>query len=117
MDSNNDNDATWDRLVDAVDLKFGIADHGRSTEKLEDHPDLTQKVQFVTFAREGTTYKMERITGPAIIDRKTHYHKGGGGADRFENIYDPNETARRTNFYKQSGENWVPITLEELALN
>lgn len=109
-------DRTWDRLVDAVDAKFGIDDHGRLTEPLEDRSDLTQKVQYVVFDRDGVTFKMERVTGPAIIDRKTHYHKGAGTANRIENIYDENDVSHRTNFYKKQGSDWEPITIEELAL-
>lgn len=114
MDSS---DAGWDRLVDAIDLKFGIEDHGRGTEPLPDRADLTQTVQFVTFKKDGQLFKMERITGPAIIDRKSHYHKAAGQAVRFENVYDPNETSHKTNFYAQGSGGWEPIEASQLALN
>lgn len=113
MDSD---DRTWDRLVDAVDLKFGIDKHGRSTEPLPDRHDLTQSIQFVVFERAGKTYKMERVTGPAIIDRKSLYHKAAGSTVRFENIYDENEISHKTNFYVRRGDDWEPITQEDLAL-
>ena len=110
-------DKGWDKLVDAVDLKFGIINHGRKTEPLEDRPELTQAVQFITFERDGKTYKMERVTGPAVIDRKSHYHKAAGSTVRFENVYDENETSRKTNFYVKAGDDWQPVSLEELALH
>ncbi|HSX14287.1 MAG TPA: hypothetical protein VLE72_00005 [Candidatus Saccharimonadales bacterium] len=114
MDSN---DAGWDRLVDAVDLKFGLSDHGRYEEALPDRSDLTRRVQFVTFKRGGQVYKMERVTGPAIVERKSHYHKSAGQATRFENIYDPDEISHKTNVYVQTGSDWEPISLEDLALD
>jgi len=114
MDSD---DKGWDKLVDAVDIKFGIIKHGRSDEPLLDRSDLTQHVQFITFERDGETYKMERVTGPAVIDRKSHYHKAAGSGVRFENIYDPNEISHKTNFYKKDGDDWEPVSLEELAIH
>jgi hypothetical protein len=113
MDSN---DAGWDRLVDAIDLKFGIKDHGRYQEAVPDRTDLNQSVQFITFDRAGQSFKIERITGPAIIDRKSHYHKAAGQAMRFENIYDPSQQSHKTNFYRQDGEQWQAVNPEELAL-
>lgn len=110
-------DKGWDKLVDAVDLKFGIDEHGRKTEPVPDRTDLTQAVQFITFTRDGKQFKMERITGPAIIDRKSHFHKAAGSTVRFENVYDEHDTSHRTNFYRKSGNDWQPITLEELAIN
>jgi hypothetical protein len=114
MDFNDDRG--WDKLVDAVDLKFGLSDHGRYEEPLPDRSDLTQKVQFVVFDRAGQTFRMERVTGPAILDRKTHYHKAAGQANRIEIVYDEHETAHRTNFYEKRGDDWVPISVEDLAL-
>jgi len=109
-------DKSWDRIVDAIDIKFGIDKHGRSTEPLPDRPDLTQSVQFIVFERAGKMYKLERVTGPAVIDRKSHYHKVAGSAVRFENVYDETEIAHKTNFYVKSGDDWEPLAPEELAL-
>lgn len=112
-----DKDIGWDKLVDAIDIKFGIINHGRSTEPLEDRTDLTQNVQFITFERDGKTYKMERVTGPAVIDRKSHYHKVAGSTVRFENVYDETETSHKTNFYAKNGDDWEPVSLEDLAIH
>lgn len=110
-------DKSWDRIVDAIDIKYGLTDHGRGTEPLPDRADLTQAVQYVVFARDGKSYKLERVTGPAIVDRKSHYHKSSGQAQRFENIYDEHEISHKTNFYVKSGADWQPINPEDLTLN
>lgn len=114
MDSN---DIGWDRLVDAIDVKFGIEDHGRNTEPLPDQPDLTQHVSYVIFIKGGRRFKMERISRPAILERKSHYHKAAGAKVRFETVYDPTELTHVTNFYAWDNADWQPIEASQLALN
>lgn len=109
-------DKVWDRITDAIDTKYGILDHGRTKRNLEDKRDLTEHVSFVTFKRSGQEYKLERIAGPAIIDRKTVGSKRIGSDVRFENIYDPTETSFRTNLYRQEAGEWVSVNPEELGL-
>jgi hypothetical protein len=109
-------DHAWDRIVDAIDTKFGVKEHGRSKRPLEDNHDLTEQVAFITFDRSGETYKLERVHGPAIIDRKTIGARRAGANVRFENIYDPEETSTRTNLFKQVGTDWEQIDPKELGL-
>lgn len=110
-------DTGWDKIVDAIDAKFGIAEHGRYSEPLEDKPDLEQQIRFICFNRGGQRYKLERLAHPAIIDRKTHYHKAAGGGVRYENIYDPQNTSFKTKFYRQSDDGeWTEIDPGQLAL-
>lgn len=114
MDSN---DIGWDRLVDAIDVKFGLEDHGRSTEPLPDQPELTQHISYVTFTKGGRRFKMERVTRPAIAERKSHYHKAAGSKVRYENVYDPSDLTHITNFYASDGDDWRQVEASELALN
>lgn len=110
-------DTGWDRIVDAIDTKFGISKHGRRTEPLEDKPELEQQVRFICFEKAGEHYKLERIAKPAILDRKTHYHKAAGGGVRYENVYDPENTSYKTVFYRQeSQDEWIEIEPTELAI-
>lgn len=110
-------DRTWDRIVDAIETKFGINKHGRSTRPIEDAPELTESVAFITFTRDGIEYKLERVSGPAIIDRKTIGAKRAGATTRMQNVYDPEEIASRTDFFRQdaAGE-WESITPDTLGL-
>lgn len=111
------NDTGWDKIVDAIDTKFGIKEHGHYTEPLEDKPELEQKVRFICFDKGEQHYKLERVAHPAIIDRKTHYHKTAGGGVRYENIYDPTETSFKTKFYRQdSASEWQEIDPTELSI-
>ena len=102
-------DRAWDRIVDAVEQKFGLDEHGRGKRAMEDAPDLTELVSFIIFNRDGEKLKLERIQGPAIIDRKTMGARRAGATTRVENIYDPEETAMHTNLYKWDGVEWEAI--------
>jgi hypothetical protein len=110
------NDTGWNKIVDAIDTKFGLADHGTKTEPLEDRHDLTHTIQFIVFEKDGERYKIERVTGPAIIDRKSIHAKSATSSVRFENVYDPEETMHKTNFYKSQGPDWELISPEDINL-
>ena len=109
-------DKAWDRIVDAIDTKFGLVEHGRSKRPVTDATDLTEHVSFVVFDRAGERYKVERVQGPAIIDRKTMGARRAGATTRVENIYDADETSFRTNLYRQSGSEWETIDPKALGL-
>ena len=110
-------DRAWDRIVDAIDTKFGLISHGRSQRAVEDAPELTERVSYVVFKRDGQEFKVERIQGPAIIDRKTMGARRAGAVTRVENVYDPDEVSFRTNLYRQdaAGE-WEAIDPSALGL-
>lgn len=102
-------DRAWDRIVDAIETKFGLEKHGRGKRPVEDAPDLTEYVSFVIFERDGERLKLERVQGPAIIDRKTMGAKRAGATTRVENVYDPDEISFRSNLYKWDGVDWEAI--------
>lgn len=110
------NDASWERLTDGIDIKLGITKHGRLKRPLEDRPEIEESVEFIEFEREGDKYKLERATGPAIIDRKTHYSHRPGVASRVENVYDTNEIGHKVTLFKESGSDWEEIDLNKLSL-
>jgi|ERR1700683_662777 len=109
-------DRAWDRIVDAIEAKFGLKDHGRGTRAVADAKDLTEHVSFVVFERGGERFKLERVVGPAIIDRKTIGARRAGASVRYENVYDPDETSLRTNLYREDGGEWTQIDPAALGL-
>ena len=110
------NQAAWERLVDMIDVKYGLSDHGRSQTNLEDQPELKQQIDYVCFERDGETYRLERVTRPAIKEKKSIYHRAAGSSVRFENVYDTNEVTHKVQLLRQVGGEWQAIDLEDLAL-
>ncbi|HSX48189.1 MAG TPA: hypothetical protein VLF41_01645 [Candidatus Nanoarchaeia archaeon] len=113
---NYQDDPGWDRIADAIDAKFGITKHGKRTEPLEDNTELEQQVSFIQFEKDGEEFMMERIASPAILDRKTHYHKAAGSGVRYENVYDPEAVSFKTRLLKRDGDEWEEISPDQLAL-
>jgi hypothetical protein len=111
-----DTDKGWDRIVDAIDTKFGIVKHGRSERPVEDAREMTEKVAYVEFERNGERFKLERVAGPAIVDRRTIGSRRIGSDVRFQNVYDASETTFRTNFYRQDGDEWETMDPSALGL-
>ena len=110
------NQAAWERLVDLVEVKYGLTDHGRTVSPLEDKPELTQTIDYVIFTREGQQFRLERITRPAIKEKKSIYHRAAGSSVRFENIYDSEDVTHKVQLLRQTGEGWQTIDLEDFSL-
>lgn len=109
-------DASWERLVDAIDATCGIDRHTKNQRPLEDRPDLTETVETFEFERGGHEFKLERVSGPAIVDRKTHFTHRAGTANRIENIYDESEQGHKVTLYRKAGDDWQPLDLADLSL-
>lgn len=110
-------DHAWDRIVDAIDSRYGITTHGRTTRPVDDNHELTEQVAFITFSKDGQELKIERIKGPAIVDRKTIGARRAGATMHYQNVYDPSEISFRTVVFRknETGE-WEEVGLQELGL-
>ncbi|HEY6736211.1 MAG TPA: hypothetical protein VI322_00690 [Candidatus Saccharimonadia bacterium] len=110
-------DKAWDRIVDAIEAKFGIDEHGRTKRPVEDSHDLTESVAFVVFTRGGQRYKIERVQGPVIIDRKTIGARRAGASVHYRNVYDPAETTFRTLLFVEGDDGaWEEINADAFDL-
>jgi hypothetical protein len=109
-------DRGWDKVVDAIDERYGLTNHGRTTEPLEDRTDLERHIAFIEFEKGGHAYRLERVTAPAIVDKKSHYHRAATGGTRVENVYDKDELSHKTNFYRKDGEEWELLDPSDLQL-
>lgn len=107
-------DQAWEQLVDLIDQKYGIARHKKHTEKLDGKQELERLHDEVEFEKDGESYKVDRISSPAVTDTKTHYaHRGT--AQRVEREYDPAELVHRVEFFrKTSSGSWKEISPEDL---
>jgi len=90
----------WDELINLIDEKYQIDSSDRLQEDVEDHPELKRIIERIEFEKDNIKYRIDRVTSPAIIDKKTHYHHRGS-ANRIEYVYDPEEITTKVVFYKQ----------------
>lgn len=109
-------DKAWERIVDAIDTKYGLKEFGKSKRTLEDANQLTEYVSFIIFERDGDSYKLERLQSPVILERKTLGARRAGATVHMQNIYDPHELSFKTNLYKDSGGTWDSVDPSTLGL-
>ena len=109
-------DPGWDKIVDAIDARFGLVDHGQIARPLEDRPDLHEQVAYIVFKRDQQQYKLERVSRPAVVDRKSYYHKAARGGIRHENVYDAESLTHKTVVFRHDGQDWVEIDPAELGM-
>ncbi len=108
------NDRAWEELVDLIDDQYTIDNSNRKEEALEDNKKLKQIIESIEFEKDNIKYKIDRVTGPRIIDKKTFY-SGHGSANRMQYVYDPEETSSKVVFYKQLADgNFNEISPEDL---
>lgn len=111
------NDRAWEELIDLIDNKYEVDVSDRREEALEDNKKLKQTIESIGFEKDNIKYKIERITSPRVVDKKTFY-SGQGTANRLQYVYDPEETSTKVYFYKQLLDgNYNEITPEELMAN
>lgn len=57
-------------------------------------------LRVLVLKKNNVKFKIERITSPRVIDKKTFY-SGQGTANRLQYVYDPEEISTKVLFYKQ----------------
>ena len=93
-------DKAWEELINLLDEKYTVDITNKFTEKLEDNPKFTKTIERIEFEKDNIKYRIDRVTSPLILDKKTHYsHRGS--ANHIEYIYDPDETSSKVVFYQQ----------------
>lgn len=110
-------DKAWEELVDLIDNKFIIDKSDLREESIEGEPKLKNKIYSIFFEKDNTKYRIERVVGPRIIDKKTFY-SGHSTANHSKYVYDPDEVSSKVIFYKQLADgNFNEISPEELMSN
>lgn len=106
------NDEKWSELKDSIREKS--TDFSEKVEDASTEDDLGNKVkakkEIVEFKVELGRIRIERTTRPTILEKKTHYHKGSGGA-KVEYILSDSEVTHKIEIFKEdeTSGNWQPL--------
>ena len=107
-------DKAWEDLVDLIDNKFTIDRSESKEEGIEGEPKLKNKISSIYFEKDNIKYRIDRVVGPRIIDKKTFY-SGHSAANHSKYVYDPSEESSKVLFYKQLADgNYNEISPEDL---
>ena len=108
------NDEKWTDLKERLKNQFG--DVKVTTEDTSREDDvgniIPEKTEMLEFESPLGLLKIVRVSHPKILDKKSHYHKGSGGA-KIEYILSDSEMTHKTNFLRRDdyGE-WRPLEID-----
>lgn len=103
----------WEEIKFQIEEKFGIDNCRTEEEEIDRTSDgevIKAKKEIIEFTGPLGKIKVERITKPRVIDKKTLYTRRIGGKVAVDYVYSDEETVSQIKFYKknESGE-WQEI--------
>lgn len=95
------NDERWYDLIEQIRTKFKITHQ-------EEHPPHhgPGKVEVVEFEGPGGRMRLERVTRPVVLERRSHFSKRIGGETTEEFIYSEDEFSHRLTLYRWQDGAW-----------
>ena len=100
----------WHNITGNIKDNFTVEDEGR--EKIEEDGGI--EVEYIVFQGPLGKMRLELVTRPVIIDKKTTYSNRIGAGTTVEYIYSPEEKNSQLMAYKWSEEqnDWLEINAE-----
>jgi len=101
----------WEQIIGMVKDQFELEDEGENS--IEDVPD--GKVQFIIFQGPLGRMKLEYITKPVILDKKTIGSRRIGSDTKVEYIYSDDEMSHTFKAYKwdEASNEWEEMEAEK----
>lgn len=97
----------WNEIIGNIKDNFDIVDQGE--ERLDEEGGVD--VEFIEFNGPLGKMRLEFVTKPIVLDKKTTYSNRIGSETKVDYIYSQSEKSSKLNAYKwdnESGE-WVEI--------
>lgn len=100
------NDERWEELLYKISLKCGSVEH-----KVETQDEGRTTIEKVLFDVGAGAMKLERVSRPIIVDKKTRYSKRIGGDTSTEYVYSETDKSYRVTLYRWDDEEsaWVEV--------
>ena len=102
----------WENVVGNIKDKFTVKDEGKIHFDEEGGVDI----QFIEFDGPLGLMRLEFVSRPVVIDKKTTYSKRIGSETKVDYIYDKNEKSHKLMVYKweDSANDWLEIDNKNL---
>jgi len=103
----------WENLVDDIKDKFEVEKQGK--EHLDDQGGTD--IESIIFKSPLGRVKLEFITKPVVLDKKTFYSQRIGSRTSVEYIYSEDEKSHKLAAYKwnEDQSDWVEIDAESFT--
>ena len=97
----------WQDIVGNIKDNFTVEDEG--SEHIDDEGGV--EVKYVIFLGPLGRMRLEFITKPVILDKKTSYSKRIGSETKVDYVYSPDERSYLLKVYKwdEAQEEWVEV--------
>ncbi len=97
----------WNNIVGQIKDNFEVEDEGG--EHLDEHGGID--MEYIVFAGPLGKMKLEFITKPVVLDKKTTYSRRIGSATKVDYIYSKSEKTSRLVAYKwdEGRDDWTEI--------
>lgn len=103
----------WQNLIDDIKDKFEVEEH--SSQHLDEHGGTD--IEFIIFKSLLGRIKLEFVTKPLVLEKKTFYSRRIGSGTKVEYVYDPDEKTRKLSAYKwnEGQQDWIKIDAENFS--
>ena len=103
----------WKEILGNIKDNFAVEDEG--SERLEEEGGAD--IEYVIFKGPLGKMRLEFISKPVVLDKKTIYSKRIGSETKVEYVYGE-EKSHALNVYKwdEGGDNWMEIEAEKFNL-
>ncbi len=109
--------ALWDKIIDRIELTSGIAEIEKLEEKQEDDLGhvIVSQIERVETKIGNQKLRIEKVTRPLILDKKTHYSNSSANNTSVEYIVSDAEfsTKVRAFKYNEDLDTWDEISLNQ----
>jgi hypothetical protein len=103
----------WSEILDRLEDQFGVLHIDRSSESRED--DTGQKIisdiERVEFDSPQGKMRVELVTAPMILDKKTHYTHTAGTRANVEYVLSETEKTKKIRAYRYDDDidDWIEL--------
>ncbi len=111
-------DRVWNDLLDRLEMKHGEVEIQKRKESRSDDlgNELVSNIEFVDFEMEGNKFRVEKVTSPMILDKKTHYSHSSGNHTSIEYVLSETETTSKIRVLREDDDGeWSEIKTDNLA--
>jgi hypothetical protein len=109
----------WEGLLDRLEDKYGEVKVQRREDIRNDDlgNEIKSQVQFVEFDMSGNSFRVEKITSPMILDKKTHYTHTAGARANIEYILSETETTSKMKVFRfdNDEDDWIEIQASDMS--
>ena len=107
----------WQDIIAMVEEKFGIIDKSEASEEIGkdiNSKDVFEKNEIVVFEGPLGKIKLELITRPIVLEKKTNFSRRIGGDVGVEYIYSDSEKVSKFKAFKWSDDqnDWTEISAD-----